>query len=364
MNLGYRRMTTAFAAGFASLLLALPSLATTAASKYPADPAARGFGGGLAGWSAAASSQGTCAPPLLCPSASGSFQPSGGADGGGYIRSAYQGVVGVTAVGGTSTVTFTSPRFEYRGAGGRQPDAVTFEMDRRASVDELLAVAGNSADYSVRLIDVSAGGEALTVIPPTTLAGANSWSDVPTASVDPGQLTMGHEYRLAITSAYTTGTGVLVNGNADFDNVVLSALDDLGAGGKGSRGKGGAQGDGGDGGALDRERLLELMQNATPGSAVVTGKGKSTRLLVRVKCPRKVGRTCRIATQGLLRKRKPATARRNVKLRKGKAKLVALSVKPKARRQLAKRKRLLVRHKVRAGKVSAVVYKKRKLIRR
>ena len=58
------------------------------------------------------------------------------------------------------------------------------------------------------------------------------------------------------------------------------------------------------------------------------------------------------------------SARRSVKLRKGKARLVALRVKPRARRQVAKRKRLLVRHEVRAGRVATVVYQKRKLIRR
>ncbi|HYP55981.1 MAG TPA: hypothetical protein VEQ41_06740 [Solirubrobacterales bacterium] len=358
MTLGYRRIETTLAACLVGLCLALPATAGAASSKYPPDPAARGFNGGLAGWTASASFAGTCAAPLLCPSATNTFQPSDGADGGGHIRSAYQGVAGVTAVGGTTTAVFASPPFTYSGAAGQQATAVALTMDRRANVDELLAVEGNKATYSVRLADLDAGGESIPLIEPATLAGASSWRGVTTTSVDPRDLIRGHDYRLLITSAYTTGTGVLVGGNADYDNVVLEATRDGAGAGKGKAG------DGSDGDGLGSERLAALVRAAAPGTAVVAGRGKATRLLVRVKCPRKVGRACRIATQGLLRKRKPATVRRTVKVRKGKAKLVALKVKPKARRQVVKRKRLLVRHKVRAGRATAVVYKTRKLIRR
>lgn len=326
-----------------TFLLASPSIAI--ASKYPPNAAARGFNGGLAGWQSSASFDGNCLAPLLCPSATNSFQPTGGADDGGFIRSAYTGVAGAMAVAGTTTAVWQSPRFSYEGANGNDPTAVSFELDRRTSVDQLLAVEGNSADYAVRLVDLTAGGESLTLITPSTLAGAQTWTAVRRGSIGPGQLTIGHEYRVQITTRYTTGTSVLVSGNADYDNVVLSAV----------------RGDGAGGGLSDK-RLEELMRAATPGSAVLARKGK--RLLVRVKCPRKVGRTCRIAVQGMLRKRKPATTRRTVKVRKGKAKLVALRVKPKARAKVVKRKRLLVRHKVRAGKVTATIFKSRKLIRR
>lgn len=364
MTLGYRRIETTLAACLAFLCLAVPATAGAATSKYPPDPAARGFGDGLAGWTSSTGFDGNCAAPLLCPSATNSFQASGGADGGGYIRSAYQGVAGVTAVAGTTSAVFASPPFTYRGAGGETADAVTLAMDRRASVDELLAVEGNAATYSVRLVDLDSGGEAIPLIEPTTLAGASSWRAVPVASVDPERLARGHDYRLLITSAYTTGTGVLVSGNADYDNVVLTARD-AGAGAAGGKaGRAGGR-DGADGaGGIDGERLAELVLAASPGTAVLAGEGAKSRLLVRVRCPRKAGRACRIATQGLLRKRRPATARRTIKLRAGKAKLVALKVKPKARRQLAKRKRLLVRHEVRAGRATALVYKKRKLVRR
>ncbi len=356
------RRVVALVTVVAMFLLALPAGAGAATSKYPAAAAARGFGGGSAGWTSASSNDGACLPPLLCASVANSFQETGGADSGGFIRSAYTGVVGVTAVGGTATGTWESPPFTYDGVGGEEAATVSVALDRRASVDQLLAVTGNSAEYTVRLVDLSEGGEALTLIPATTLAGANSWTDVTRGSIDPANLTAGHDYRIQITSRYTSGTSVLVTGNADYDNVVLTASDGTPGNGKGGKGKGKGGGNGGGSGALSEQRLMDLLRQATPGTAVLGDKGK--RLFVRVKCPRKIGHACRTTAQGLLRKRRPATAKRTVRLRSGKSKLVVLRVKPKARQQVATRKRLLVRQKVRAGKVTATVVKSRRLIRR
>lgn len=347
------RATTALAASVASLLLVLPAVAVAASSKYPPSAAARGFSGGAGDWISSTQSTGTCLAPVLCASVENSFQESAGA-GDGFIRSAFTGVVGVTAVGGTTTGTWESPRFTYNGAGGERATAVGLSLDRRADVDRLLAVEGNAAEYTVRLVDLSEGGEASTLIPARTLAGANAWTTVE-RGIDSGSLASGHAYRIQIVSSYTSGTSVLVTGSADYDNVVLQASD--GTSGKSGKGNGGNGG-----GALSERRLEELLRQATPGTAVLGPNGK--RLFVRVKCPRKVGRACRTTAQGLLRKRRPATRKRTVRLRSGKSRLVALAVKPRARKQVAKRKRLLVRQKVRAGKVTATVYKSRRLVRR
>jgi hypothetical protein len=349
-----RRVASAVAAALAILALAFAAAADAGVSKYPPAAASRGFSGSAAGWTSSSGNEGTCLPPLLCATVTNSYQGTGGADGGGFVRSAYTGAVGVNAVGGTTKGVWESPAFTYAGAAGRNATSIGLSLDRRANVDQLLAVAGNSAEYTVRLIDVSEAGEALILIAPTTLAGANSWTGVSGGSIDSKSLTPGHEYRIQITSSYTTGTGVLVSGNADYDNVVLSASDGAAGGGKGNGGNGT--------GAFDSRRLEELLRQATPGTAILGGKGK--RLFVRVKCPRKIGRACRTTVQGLLRKKRPATLKRTVHLRSGKSKLLALRVKPKARRQVAKRKRLLVRQKVRAGKVSATVTKSSRLIRR
>jgi hypothetical protein len=360
----FRRIALGVPAALTTLALMLAPAAGATTSKYPPAAASRGFSGSAAGWTSSSSSAGACLAPLLCASVANSYQETGGADGGGFIRSAYTGVVGVSAVGGTTTGVWESPGFTYSGiGGGGEAKSLSLSLDRRASVDQLLAVAGNSAEYTVRLIDVSEGGEALTLIAPTTLAGANSWTGVSRGSIDPESLTPGDEYRIQITSSYTTGTSVLVTGNADYDNVVLSASDGVGRSGKKGNGKGkGSGGGNGTGGAFDSQRLEELLRQATPGTAVLGGKGK--KLFVRVKCPRKIGHACRTTAQGLLRKKRPATLKRTVHLRSGKSKLLALRVKPKARKQVMKHKRLLVRQKVHAGKVTATVTKSRRLIRR
>jgi hypothetical protein len=353
----FRRMAAVALASVAILGLCLATSASAATSQYPPSAAARGFAGGSEGWTSSSGTGGSCLAPVLCASVTNSFESAGGADGGGFIRSDYTGVVGVTAVGGTTTGTWESPPFTYKGAGGAPATNVSFAFDRRANVDQLLSVAGNSAEYTVRLVDVSNGGEASTLIPATTLAGANAWTNVTRGSIDPASLASGHDYRIQITSSYTTGTSVLVSGSADYDNVVLMASD--GTSGKGKGGKGnGSNG----GGALSEQRLEDLLRQATPGTAALNSSG--TRLFVRVKCPRQVGHACRTTVQGLLRKRRPATGKRTVHMRRGKSRLVMLRVKPKARKQVAKRKRLLVRQKVRAGKVTATVTKSRRLIRR
>jgi len=354
-----RIITAIFAIAIAFLVLALPATAGAATSKYPPAAAARGFVGGTSGWTSSSESAGNCLPPVICASVTNTYQASGGTDGGGFIRSAYLGVAGVTAVGGATSGTWESPAFTYEGADRQRATTVAFSLDRRANVDQLLAVAGNSADYTVRLIDLSEGGESTTLIAPTTLAGADSWTGVSRGSIPPQSLTRGHSYRIQITSTYTTGTTVLASGNADYDNVVLIASGGVGGG----KGAGGGKGKGGGrSGALIEQRLLELLRQGTPGTAVVGDGGK--RLFVRVNCPRRVGHACRTTAQGLLRKHRPATLKQTVRLRSGKSKLVALRVKPAARKKLNARKRLLVRQKVHAGKTTATIFKSRKLVRR
>ena len=196
-----RRVALAVAASLAILALAFAAAAGAAVSKYPPAAASLGFSGSVAGWTSSSGNEGICLPPLLCASVTNSYQDTGGADGGGFIRSAYTGLVGVTAVGGTTKGVWESPAFTYAGAGGGDATSIGLSLDRRASVDQLLAVAGNSAEYTVRLIDVSEGGEALTLIAPTTLAGANSWTGVSRGSIDPKSLTPGDEYRIQITSS-------------------------------------------------------------------------------------------------------------------------------------------------------------------
>jgi hypothetical protein len=197
-----RIITSIFTTAVASLMLVLPATAGAATSKYPPSSAARGFVGGTAGWTSSSANEGICLPPVLCAGVTNSYQGSGGTDGGGFIRSAYLGVAGATAVGGTTSGTWESPSFAYEGAGGEAAGAVNFSLDRRSSVDQFLGLDGNSAEYTVRLLDLSEGGEATTLIAPTTLAGADSWTSVGRGSIPPQSLASGHGYRIQITSTY------------------------------------------------------------------------------------------------------------------------------------------------------------------
>jgi hypothetical protein len=325
------------------------------ASEYPSDAAARNFTSGAGSWTSTSTFDGSCIAPVLCPTITNAFVPAGGADGDGYITAAFSGVAGVNAIAGTSTSVWESPRFAYAGARGAVPTSLVLTMKRRASVDQLLAVEGNSAEYSVQLLDVSAGSTGPTVIGPATLAGADTWSPVPATAIDPGRLNPGDDYRIRITSRYTTGTSVLVTGSADYDNVALRAVRSGGAGN--GNGNGGGKGNRN---SLRSKQLLALFRSGMAGTAVLKGN----RLFVKVKCPKAIGGACRITAQGLLRKRKPVTTKRTVKVGTGKSRQLVLKVKPKFRAKVAMRKRLLVSEKVRAGGTTATAYRVRRLIRR
>lgn len=147
-----------------------------------------------------------------------------------------------------------------------------------------------------------------------------------------------------------------------FDNVGLMVRSESGGKGGNSNGNGGGTGGKGSGSLSDRQ-LFSLLSNGPPASPALLG-GNGRRLFVKVGCPAKAGHACRITAQGLLSKRKPATTKRTVKVPKGKSKRISLRVKPKARGRVTKRKRLLFREKVHAGKAQATVYRQRKLIRR
>lgn len=337
------------------LLLAPAAAGADTTSEYAPNAGARSFASSTGGWTNSSSFAGSCIPPLLCPAIANSHQATGGAQGDGFIRTAFTGVAGVLGVAGTATGVWESPQFSYAGADGQAPTSVKFTMDRQANVDQLLGVAGNSADFSVQLVNVSAPSSSLTLIDKATLGGAGGgWEAVPPVAVNPARLNPEDRYKIRIASNYTTGTSVVVTGSADYDNVVLRAT-------RGGNGNAGGQGGaGGNGRGLTKKRLRSLVLGGMAGTAILKGN----HLFVKVACPAKIGRTCRITAQGLLRKHRPATAKRTVKVRSGKGRQIVLRVKPKARAKVAKRKRLLVSEKVRAGKVGVIAYKNRKLIRR
>lgn len=117
----------------------------------------------------------------------------------------------------------------------------------------------------------------------------------------------GHKYQLSVDAeiAQSTAALSLVSGatKLNLDNVGI-AVQSSGGGNGGT----GADGDGkGNGnrrsrsGSLSDQRLLSLLSGGSTSSPAVL-KGK--RLFVKVNCPAKIGRTCRIAAQGMLNRRK------------------------------------------------------------
>ena len=304
-------------------------------------------------WTSSASFDGSCAAPVICPTVTNAFVPVGGADGDGYLSTAFTGVVGASAIAGTATSVWESPSFSY--AGNASPRQVT--LNRRASVDQLLAVEGNSADYSVQLVEMSAGGQATTVIGPATLAGADTWRPVPEAAINAVQLKQG-----SITGSDHDPQHDRRRRPGHRHGRLRQRPP--APGGRWRRRR--RQGERERPDSLRSSKLLALFSSGLSKTAIVVGakSGKAKRRLVRVSCPKPIGSACPVTAQGLLRKRKPVTAKRTVKVGSGKKRLVVLKVKPKFRAKVAKRKRLLVSEKVRAGETSATAYKVRKLIRK
>ncbi|MBA3865520.1 MAG: hypothetical protein H0X42_04105 [Solirubrobacterales bacterium] len=162
----------------------------------------------------------------------------------------------------------------------------------------------------------------------------------------------------AATDVYPPGSGTGLLGGATsvrFDNVSLSVLSGVAGGSAGAGGVAGAN--------LSSAQLQSLLSSGS-GSLVGPAILKGNRIFVKAKCPKKVGRTCKVSVQGMLKKHGPATSSRTAKVGKGKTKRFVLQVKPKARVKVMASKRLLFKETVKAGKAKATVYKRLKLVKR
>lgn len=252
----------------------------------------------------------------------------------------------VVNVGGLfkSTAVFESPNFTATEGG-----PATLALDRQLASGSLLDLTPQLS-YTATLVDRTGGGST-DVITETVSGAAETFANKEGAT----KLVAGHTYAILIDaemSSSVANLGLLGSASARFDNVSVTV---------GSSGGGGGGGGGGGAGGLTDSRLTTLMQNSLVGPAVLK-KGK--RIFIKAKCPAKVGRACRVTVQGLLKKGKPATTRRTVKIAKGKTKQVVLRVKPKLKAKVAKKNRLLFKQTVKAGPAKATVYKNLKLIKR
>lgn len=319
----------------AACLVAGPA-AQAATDTYPAGGGT--FTGGPQGWQVTDAS---CNVPVLC-TASGGYDGSNGNPPGSIAANTTIALNLLTLF--KSTVTLQSPDFMVSSNG----DA-TLHLDRQFVAGSVIDLAPELT-YDVTLLDRTADdkSEPLT----ETLANEPDFVGKDRAVT----VKQGHTYAIVITaqtSSTVAGTGLLSGTtSARFDNVSVTVQTASGGGGKGN---------GGAGGNLTDSRLASLIQG---GGLIGPAVLKGNKVSVKVRCPKQVGRTCKIALTGMLTKRKPATTTRKVTVRKGKVKRVVLKVRPKAKAKVAKSKRLLFKERVRAGTAKATVYKRLKLIRR
>jgi hypothetical protein len=243
-----------------------------------------------------------------------------------------------------SKVVLESPQFTAAEGGSAK-----LSLDRQFEAAQLVSVAPK-ATLVTTLVDQTSGSEAglLTEELATEAAFAGRTA---TAA-----LTQDHVYVLRLTTEITSTTKAALTGASGavrFDNV--SVTTGSAAGNGGGTGGGGATG----AASLTNASLASLMQGSLTGSATLKGN----KIYVKVKCPKKVGRTCRVTVQGMIKKGKAATSARTAKIAKGKSKRLVLKVKPKMKAKVAKKKKLLFKETVKAGKAKATVYKRLKLIR-
>lgn len=339
------------AAGTAALFLGLmlwAGRAEAATTVYPAGGS--GFTADPEGWSPGGAS---CSPSALLCTPEAAYDGSAGNPPGSISARTTVTLNLVSLFKGTETWNspqFTVPVGSVTGASLR--------LERAFDAGGLVNVEPK-ATYTATLRDLSAGTSA-TVL--SEEVGKEDTTFAPRSAA--ASVVSGHTYQLSIeaTTAQSAVALSLLSGttNLRFDNVGLRVETSEG-GGAGSSGGAGSGSGGGRFAGLSSSKLLALLRSNGAASPVIA-KGK--RLFARVSCPAAVGHACRIAAQGLLNRHRPATTRRTVKVAAGKSKQIVLRAKPRARKQLAKRKRLLLREAVHAGSAKATVIRSRKLIRR
>ena len=322
---------------------AAPATADVTTDYHP-DQQARTFADSAGGWSGVQSAAGLCVQELTCPTVATTWEGDGGAGGAGdgFLRVTIANLVGAES---TSRGIWTSPPFTYSGAGGAVPTSLNFELTRRTDLSPLLSSSGNSAHYSVEIVN-TANGVARTVVDTAPLGAAEGWAQTPLVAINPSSLRLGNTYSLRITSTFDTEAEVFPASSVDYDDVVLHAIDattpaeveedDVGGGGGG--------GGGGAGGAVLRGDRLFL----TLKCLGVTAKKR-----------------CKVRAVAYARKggaRMTFPIERKVKSPKGKR--VTLRVRPRYVKQLGNSPKVLVRSQLRAGDKRAVKFKRYKLTKR
>jgi hypothetical protein len=329
-------------AGAAVIALAAPQ-ASGAASSYPRPPEARSFGTSDGGWHAFTSFAGTCIPNVTCPTVTNDYAANGGTGGqsDGYLRTTIGSLSGVAT---TSRAIYQSPAFIYRGAGGQQPTDLSFGVARRSSLGQLLAVQGNSANYSVDLVDITQGGSATHLIHNKAIGAQNSWV-AESVSPTPGSLTVGDRYRVRIRSVFVTGVQVVPGGSVGYDDVVLRAK---------VRAHGHHPGGGGN------PRLRHQVSRGI-GVAHLTRHG----LTFKASCPGSARpHKCAMKLSARLNKNGPRiTNTRKARLGAAKTRRIRLHLKHGYAKRVHHRKRILIKARVKVGQQHVNVIKSVRIVK-
>jgi hypothetical protein len=294
-------------------------------------------------WTQTSASAGVCVGLLTCPVVSNTFIATGGTGGAGdgYIDTKFTSLL--TTGAGTVTGIWSSPAFTYNGNGGVPPGSASVGLSIQPTISALLGLSNNSS-YRVDLVDQANQG-VIQVAGPTALVNNTAWASTPTANVNPSLLTLGHSYKIVISTAYQSVVALLQNGDVGYDNVSLTTA-------------------GGNGGSTitDTATLTQLiLSQGLPNSATLSG----SKLKLKVKCPKQAAPlACQYALQGLSKGKtsKPATKRKKATIKAGKKKNVVIKVKPKFLAKYQKAKKINVKAKVTVGNVKVNVVKKMKLI--
>ena len=202
---------------------ALPALAgAKTTTVYHPNQQARDFATGNGGSTGSIEVTGLCVPVLLCPVVGNTWVASGGTGGAadGYLAS---GIGSLLGVAGESKAIWTGAPFVYRGADGEAPEKLTLKVNRKSNLGALLAVVGNSADYSVEIVDETANNVATRPIDSAPLTSTQGWTSAGPVAIDPEALALGHTYRLRIITHFVYGAEVLPGGAAGYDDLTLTA---------------------------------------------------------------------------------------------------------------------------------------------
>jgi hypothetical protein len=327
-----------------ALLFAIPVPAAHA-DTYAPDAVNQDFSGSQGGWSQTTDYSGLCIQTLVCPAVVNGWY-GGGADGNGYIRTQFGSVASTLA--GTSVGIWDSPAFTYNGLKGKAPGSVTFDMNILRNVGALLDLSAfNDAQYRVDLVD-QGNGNRISVVPPTLIAPDGGWTAIPSASVNPNLVKLGHAYTIRITTTYHAVVTVVATGEVGYDNVQLVTAAANGGGNGGS-------------GVTNIKHLRKLVKHyILPRTMTVEGR----LLVVHLRCPDVAApRPCQIQLQGLQKAKfsQPATARKIVKLRAAKERTLKIRIKPAYLASYTTAKKVWVKCIVRVGKVRVTVRKPIKL---